>query len=107
MYAIVQTGGKQLKVAVGDTVTVERLVGEAGAKVTLDKVLLVANGPDGKGALSVGTPFLAGATVQAEIAEQGRNEKVIIFKKRRRQNYRRKKGHRQHNTVLKITGIKI
>ncbi|HEX2859914.1 MAG TPA: 50S ribosomal protein L21 [Alphaproteobacteria bacterium] len=103
MYAIVQTGGKQLKVAVGDTVTVERLTGDKGAKVTLDKVLLVADGSK----LSVGTPLLAGATVQAEIAEQGRNEKVIIFKKRRRQNYRRKKGHRQHNTVLKITGIKI
>jgi large subunit ribosomal protein L21 len=102
MYAIVQSGGKQLKVSVGDTVAVEKLVGDKGAKVSLDKVLLVADGAK----LSVGTPFLAGASVAAEVVEHGRNDKVIIFKKKRRQNYRRKKGHRQHHTMLKITGIK-
>jgi large subunit ribosomal protein L21 len=102
MYAIIQTGGKQLKVAVGDTVTVEKLIADKGAKVSLDKVLLVADGSK----LSVGAPFLSGASVAAEVVEQGRNDKVIIFKKKRRQNYRRKKGHRQHHTVLKITGIK-
>jgi large subunit ribosomal protein L21 len=101
MYAVIKTGGKQYKVAENDLVTVERLEGAAGDKVVLDQVLAVGAGADVK----FGAPLVAGATVTAEIAEQARGPKVIIFKKRRRQNSRRKNGHRQDLTVLKITGI--
>jgi large subunit ribosomal protein L21 len=102
MYAIVQSGGKQLKVAVGQSVAVEKIDGEAGAKVTLGQVLMIADGDK----VSLGTPYLKGASVSAEVASQTRADKVIIFRKKRRQNYRRKKGHRQPLTVIKITGIK-
>jgi large subunit ribosomal protein L21 len=101
MYAVIKTGGKQYKVAENDLVTVERIAGEAGDKVTIDQVLATGTGGD----LKIGTPTLAGATVSAEIVGQTRGDKVIIFKKRRRQNSRRKNGHRQDLTVLKITGI--
>lgn len=97
MFAVVETGGKQYKVAANDVIKVEKLAGEAGATITLDRVLMV----DGK----LGTPTLAGATVTATIVAQDRADKVISFKKRRRQNSRRKRGHRQEVTVLKITGI--
>lgn len=101
MFAVIQTGGRQYKVAQNDVIKVEKLEGDAGAKVTLADVLLVNNGST----TTVGTPTVKGATVTAEIVAQDRADKVIIFKKKRRQNYRRKKGHRQHVTVLKITGI--
>ena len=101
MYAVIKTGGKQYRVAENDVVTVERLGGAAGDKIVLDEVLAVGAGAD----LKIGTPLLAGAKVSAEIVEQARGPKVIIFKKRRRQNSRRKNGHRQDLTVLKITGI--
>lgn len=101
MYAIVKTGGKQVKVAVGDKLRVERLQGEAGDKVTLEEVLLIGDGEK----VTVGTPTLAGAQVDAKIVEQKRDRKVIVFKKKRRQNYRRRKGHRQHLSVLEITAI--
>jgi large subunit ribosomal protein L21 len=101
MYAVIKTGGKQYRVAENDLVTVERLAGAAGDKVELDQVLAVGAGADVK----IGTPVLAGAKVSAEIVEQARGDKVIIFKKRRRKNSRRKNGHRQDLTVLKITGI--
>jgi large subunit ribosomal protein L21 len=101
MYAVIKTGGKQYRVAENDLVTVERLAGAAGDKVELDQVLALGTGAD----LKIGTPVLAGATVSAEIVKQARGDKVIIFKKRRRQNSRRKNGHRQDLTVLKITGI--
>lgn len=101
MYAIVMCGGKQLKVAAGDRVEVELLEGQPGSAVVLDKVLMVG----GEGAPKVGTPLLAGAKVKAEIVAVEKGEKVIIFKKRRRQNSRRKMGHRQVHTILKITGI--
>jgi large subunit ribosomal protein L21 len=101
MYAVIKTGGKQYRVAPNDVITVERLEGEAGADLTLSEVLMVA----GEGALKVGTPMLAGATVSATIVEQTRGDKVLIFKKRRRKHYRRKNGHRQDLTVLKITAI--
>jgi large subunit ribosomal protein L21 len=101
MYAVIKTGGKQYRVAENDMVTVERLQGTAGDKVMLDQVLAMGAGAD----LKIGTPLLAGAKVSAEIVEQTRGDKVIIFKKRRRQNSRRKNGHRQDLTVLKITGI--
>jgi large subunit ribosomal protein L21 len=103
MYAVIKTGGKQYKVAENDRVTVERLEGAAGDKIVLDQVLAVGAGADVK----IGAPLVAGATVSAEIAEQTRGPKVIIFKKRRRQNSRRKNGHRQDLTVLKITGIAV
>ena len=101
MYAVIKTGGKQYRVAPEDVITVERLEGEAGAAITLSDVLMVG----GDQGVKIGAPILAGASVQATIVEQTRGEKVVIFKKRRRKHYRRKNGHRQDLTVLKITGI--
>ncbi|MEO1427151.1 MAG: 50S ribosomal protein L21 [Pseudomonadota bacterium] len=101
MYAVVKTGGKQYRVAKDDIIKVEKLAGDDGETVVLDEVLMVANGSD----VTVGAPLVAGASVAAEILEQGRAKKIIVFKKRRRQNYRRKKGHRQHVTVLRVTDI--
>lgn len=102
MFAVIRTGGKQYKVAEGDVVKVEKLAADAGSTVTLDEVLMVAgNGSEPK----VGTPLVQGASVTATVLEQGRGPKIIVFKKKRRQNYRRKKGHRQDLTVLRITGI--
>ena len=101
MYAIVKTGGKQVKVSTGDKLRVERLAGEAGDKVTLSDILLIGEGDK----VTVGTPLVKGAAVEATIVEQKRDRKVIVFKKKRRHNYRRKAGHRQHLTVLEITGI--
>jgi large subunit ribosomal protein L21 len=97
MFAVIKTGGKQYRVASGDVIKVERLEGEAGATIALDQVLMV----DGK----IGTPFIAGAAVSAEVIAQDRGPKIIIFKKKRRQNYRRKNGHRQDLTVLRIKDI--
>ena len=97
MFAIVRTGGKQYRVAAGDKIVVEKLAGEAGDKVTLDDVLLAGEGGDLKDAAKL--------TVAAEIIAQAKGEKVIVFKKRRRHNYRRKNGHRQQHTILKITAI--
>jgi large subunit ribosomal protein L21 len=101
MYAVVKTGGKQYRVSENDTLKVERLHGDAGDIVTLDSVLMLGDG----GTVTVGEPTVAGAAVAAEIVEQARDSKIIVFKKRRRQNYRRKKGHRQHYTLLKVTEI--
>ncbi len=101
MYAVVKTGGKQYRVAKDDIIKVERLPGEQGAQVTLDEVLLVGAGSD----ITVGAPKVDGASVAAEILEQTRAAKIVVFKKRRRQNYRRKAGHRQFLTVLKVTDI--
>ena len=101
MYAVIRTGGKQYKVASGQVLTVERLPGEAGAAVALSQVLAIG----GEGGLKVGTPLLDGAVVKAEVVEQTRGDKIIVFKKKRRQNYRRKNGHRQDLTVLRITDI--
>lgn len=101
MYAIVKTGGKQLKVAAGDKINVEKLPTEEGKKVKLDEVLLVFDGKE----THVGTPVLADAVVEAKVLEQTRGDKIVVFKKKRRQNYRRKNGHRQLLTTLEITGI--
>ncbi len=101
MFAVVKTGAKQYKVAKGDVIKVEKLDGEAGAKVTLDHVLMVGN----EKGVEVGTPTVTGAVVTAEILEQSRAAKIIIFKKKRRQNYRRKNGHRQELTVLRVLEI--
>jgi large subunit ribosomal protein L21 len=97
MFAVVRTGGKQYRVSPEDRIVVERLPGDEGSTVTLDDVLLVSDGDALKAS--------AGITVTAEIVAHNRGEKVIIFKKRRRHNYRRKNGHRQHQTVLKIVSI--
>ena len=102
MFAIIRTGGKQYKVQSGDKIEVEKLEGKEGDKVSLDDVLFVT---DGKKA-TVGTPVVKGAEVKATLISQKRAPKITVFKKKRRQNYRRKKGHRQHLTVLQITDIK-
>ena len=102
MYAVVKTGGKQYRVAPGDVFVVERLIAAAGDQVKLDQVLML--GEDGK-APQIGAPLLGSMAVTCEVLDQNRADKVIIFKKKRRHNYRRKRGHRQQLTVLKITGI--
>ena len=102
MFAIVKTGGKQYTVAENDVIVVEKLAGEAGSEITLEDVLLVG----GEGDTKVGTPLVSGAAVTAEVIEQGKGDKVVIFKKKRRQQYRRTKGHRQEQTVLRIKSIK-
>ncbi len=97
MFAIVRTGGKQYRVAAGDKIAVEKLAGEAGDTITLGDVLLAGEGD----ALA----DVAKVTVSAEIIAQAKSEKVIVFKKRRRHNYRRKNGHRQQMTLLRITAV--
>lgn len=98
MFAVIRTGGKQYKVANGDVIAVEKLEGNAGDKVEIGEVMAAGD--------KIGAPLLSGAKVLAEIVKQFRDDKVIIFKKRRRHNYRRKKGHRQYLTEIKITDIK-
>ncbi len=100
-YAVIRTGGKQYRVTPDAVVTVEKLDGEPGATVTFHEVLAIGT----EAGLTVGAPTVPGATVTATVVEQSRGDKVIIFKKRRRQNSRRKNGHRQHQTVLKIASI--
>jgi large subunit ribosomal protein L21 len=101
MYAIIKTGGKQYRVQKGDKLFVEKVPGNVGDAVSFDQVLMV-----GGDAMKVGKPLVSGAKVEAKILEHGRGEKVIIFKFRRRKNYRRKTGHRQSFTTLQITDIK-
>ena len=97
MFAVVRTGGKQYRVAAGDKIVVEKLAGDAGDTVTLDDVLLAGEGADLKD--------VKGLTVSAEIIAQAKGVKVIVFKKRRRHNYRRRNGHRQQHTILKIVAV--
>lgn len=101
MYAVIRTGGKQYRVAKDDVVFVEKLAGEPGTTITLDDVLMIGDGA----ATKAGTPRLDGAQVKATVLEQKRDDKVLIFKKKRRHNYRRKNGHRQSLTVLRINEI--
>jgi len=103
MYAVIQTGGKQYRVEPGKTVVVEKLDGDKGTAVVFDQVLLVSSG-DG-GSISIGKPTVAGAKVTGSIVEQGRGEKLVVFKFRRRKNYVRKNGHRQDYTAVKIAEI--
>ena len=100
MYAVIKTGGKQYRVAEGDKLHVEKLTGNAGDEISFDQVLLV-----GGDSPKVGTPTIAGASVKAKIVSQDRGEKIIVFKLKRRKNYRRKQGHRQPYTQIQITGI--
>ncbi len=97
MYAVIKTGGKQYKVASGDVVKLEKIAGEEGKEVVFNEVLAL----DG----TIGTPLVAGASVKAQVLKQTRDDKIIVFKKKRRQNYRRKNGHRQSITLVKITDI--
>jgi len=101
MYAVIRTGGKQYRVTPNAVLKVEKLDAEAGATVTFTDVLAVGNGA----AVTLGAPTIAGASVTATVIAQDRLDKIIIFKKRRRQNSRRRNGHRQHVTVLRVGGI--
>jgi large subunit ribosomal protein L21 len=101
MFAVIKTGGKQYKVAAEDTITVMALPGEAGAEVRFDEVLALFDGETS----TLGAPHIAGASVTGEIVEQARGPKVYAFKKRRRKNSKRKRGHRQDLTIVKITGV--
>ena len=101
MYAVIRTGGKQYRVAKDEILTVEKLDGEAGSKIEFSDVLMIGSG-DG---VKVGAPVVEGAKVTAELVEQTRGPKLIAFKKRRRKNSRRKKGHRQDLTKIRITAI--
>jgi large subunit ribosomal protein L21 len=100
MFAIIKTGGKQYRVAAGDQITVERLVGDVGSEISLTEVLAL-----GGESPIIGRPMVPNAAVRAKILQQPRGTKVIVFKKKRRKNYRRKRGHRQELTVLKIEEI--
>ena len=100
MFAVIRTGGKQYKVAKDDVLTIEKVAGEVGATLKLEEVLML-----GGESLKTGAPLVAGASVAAEIVAQGKGEKVIAFKKKRRKNTHRKRGHRQPFTKIKITGI--
>ncbi len=101
MYAIIQTGGKQYKVEVGATLNVEKLNVAAGEAITFDEVLAVSN----DNGLTVGSPFVAGVTVKAEVVEEGRGKKVIVYKYKAKKAYHKKQGHRQPFTKVKITAI--
>ena len=100
-YAVIRTGGKQYRVAPGEVVRIERLVGEIGAPVEFTEVLLTG----GEGAVRIGTPLVAGATVRGTIVEQTRARKILVYKKKRRKNYRRRRGHRQSVTAVRVTEI--
>ena len=101
MYAIIETGGKQYRLEPGLVFKVERLQADAGSTVTIDKVLALGQGTD----VSFGTPYVDGACVSCEVLEHGRGKKIVIFKKRRRKDSRKKQGHRQEFTALKVTAI--
>ncbi len=101
MYAVIKTGVKQYKVAAGDKLKVEKLAGDVGSKVVIDKVLLVADGDS----VTIGAPLVAGAKVSATVVSHGRGDKVMIFKMRRRKHYRKTQGHRQSYTEIQIDKI--
>ena len=100
MYAVIETGGKQYRVSEGDIIRVEKLGNEEGSKVVFDQVLVVNDG-----ALKIGTPTVEGATVTAEVMENGRGKKVIVYKYKRKSGYHKKNGHRQAYTQVKIESI--
>ncbi|SHN54130.1 50S ribosomal protein L21 [Desulfovibrio litoralis] len=100
MYAIIETGGKQYRVEEGTKLRVEKLAVDAGSEISIDKVLML-----GGGQFAVGTPYVANATVKAEVVEHGRGEKIVVFKKWRRNDSRKKQGHRQDYTTLRISSI--
>lgn len=105
MYAVIEAGGKQYRVQPGDIVQVEKLEGEVGNPLKFDRVLFMSNGSPENAQIWLGKPFLNGASVQAEIVGQGRGEKILIIKMRRRKQYRRTQGHRQPYTQLLVTAV--
>lgn len=100
-YAVIRTGGKQYRVSEGQLIKIEKLAGEVGDKVTLGDVLFIG----GNGEVKIGAPLVADAKVTGEIVGQGKAKKILVFKKKRRKSYSRQRGHRQHQTTLKITAI--
>jgi large subunit ribosomal protein L21 len=102
-YAVINTGGKQYRVSPGDFLQIEKLDGEPGAELQFTEVLMTAQG----GAVQVGSPTVAGARVTAEVVRQGRAKKILVFKKKRRKNYRRRQGHRQYQTTVRVTAIQV
>jgi large subunit ribosomal protein L21 len=101
MYAVIQTGGKQYKVAVGEKIKVEQIAADVGQELVIDQVLAVGSGAE----LQVGTPLVAGASVKATVVAQGRHDKVRIFKMQRRKHYQKRQGHRQGFTELEIGAV--
>ncbi|RLB43765.1 MAG: 50S ribosomal protein L21 [Deltaproteobacteria bacterium] len=101
MYAVIQTGGKQYRVEPGDQIHIEKIPGQSGQEVTFDKVLLASDGNEVK----VGRPYVEGTKVVGRIIRQDKGRKIIVFKYKRRKNYKRKKGHRQHISLVKIERI--
>ena len=101
MYADIKTGGKQYRVAAGETLKIEQIPAEVGAEITLDQVLMVGAGET----VTIGAPLVAGAAVKATVLAQGRHDKVKIFKMRRRKHYQKHQGHRQNYTEIRIDGI--
>ena len=101
MYAVFKTGGKQYRASTGDVIKIEKIEAEKGATIELDQVLMVGEGEDVK----IGTPFLEGGKVTATVVDQGRRDKIMVIKFKRRKNYRRQMGHRQYFTQIEITGI--
>ena len=102
-YAVIRTGGKQYRVSEGDLVKVEKLPGEVGEQITIADVLFIGGDGDAK----IGAPLVPNAKVVGQIVSQAKAKKVIVFKKKRRKSYSRQRGHRQHQTTLKITGIEL
>jgi large subunit ribosomal protein L21 len=100
-YAVIRTGGKQYRVAPGDFLQVEKLEGELGSELRFTDVLMTSQ----DGSIQVGNPTVSGASVTAQVVRQGRAKKILVFKKKRRKNYRRRQGHRQYITTVKVTGI--
>lgn len=100
-YAVIRSGGKQYRVSPGDTVRLEKLAGEPGSSFAFEEVLLAS----GNGGIQVGKPLVSGMRVMGEIVRHERAKKILVFKKKRRKNYRRKQGHRQHLTVVRVTGF--
>jgi len=100
-YAVIRTGGKQYRVAPGDVIRVEKLGGDPGATIEFGEVLMLSDA----GAVRLGTPLVEGARVTGEVVRQGREKKILVFKKKRRKNYRRHQGHRQYFTAVRVTGI--
>ena len=101
MYAVIKTGGKQYRVAIGEKIKIEQIPADIGSEYVLDQVLMVADGDQ----ISMGAPFLSSASVKATVIGHGRGEKVHIFKMRRRKHYRKSQGHRQNYTEIRIDGI--
>jgi len=103
MYAVIKTGGKQYRVAVGEKIKLEQIAAEEGQEIVFDQVLAIGNGSD----IKVGTPLVAGATVTAKVLAQGRDKKVKIFKMRRRKHYQKHQGHRQSFTQVQIEALNV